>query len=207
MSGATEAAVDGEKPKRFKSLFVASMSHPIRVKCLARMAEAPTSSTAIARELRLDPTGVNYHVQALLAHHLIEMVEQRAVRGAAENIYRTRALPVVTDEELDELTKEELFTYVETLLSLYASDATFALEKGTLLDNDWHIARTAMQVDRQGWEDIRATFASAYGRIAEIKSESEERIRGDGRPSTRIMSFQSLFELPPGKVRASAGST
>ena len=64
-----------------------------------------------------------------------------------------------------------------------------------------------MQVDQQGWEDIRATFTSAYGRIAEIKAESEERIRGNGKPSTRIMSFQSLFELPSGKVRTSAGST
>jgi DNA-binding transcriptional ArsR family regulator len=206
MSGATEA-VDGDKARRFKSLFVASMAHPIRVKCLARMAEAPTSSSVIARELRLDAPTVNYHVHALLSHDLIEMVEQRAVRGAAENIYRTRVLPMITDAELDELDDEELTTYVETILSLYASDATFALEKGALLDNDWHIARTAMQVDQQGWDDIRATFTSAYGRIAEIKAESEERTRGNGKPSIRIMSFQSLFELPPGKVRTSAGST
>jgi DNA-binding transcriptional ArsR family regulator len=205
MSGTTKG-VDAEKARRFKSLFVASMAHPIRVKCLARMAEAPTSSSAIARELRLDAPTVNYHVQALLDHHLIERVERRPVRGAMENIYRTRVLPVITDEELDGLTKEERIGYVETLLSLYASDATFALEKGTLLGNDWHIARTAMQVDQQGWDDIRATFTGVYGRIAEIKAESEERIKGNGKPSIRIMSFQSLFELPHGKERTSAGS-
>lgn len=198
---ASTGSVDGERTRRFKSLFVASMAHPIRVKCLARMAEAPTSSSVIARELRLDAPTVNYHVQALLAHDLIEKVEQRAVRGAAENIYRTRVLPIVTDDELDELDDEELTTYVETILSLYASDATFALEKGTLLANDWHVARTAMQVDQQGWEDIRATFATAFRRIAEVKAESEKRLEGNGRPSIRIMSFQSLFEIPRGKVR------
>lgn len=206
MSEAT-AAVDGEKAKRFKSLFVASMSHPIRVKCLARMAEAPTSSSVIARELRLDAPTVNYHVQALLAHDLIEMVEQRAVRGAAEKVYRTRVLPIITDADLDELGDEELTTYVETILSLYASDATFALEKGTLLANDWHIARTTMQVDQQAWEDIRAAFTTAFDRVVEVKAESDERLKSSGNPSIRIMSFQSLFEIPPGKVRTSAHST
>ncbi|HEY2479292.1 MAG TPA: helix-turn-helix domain-containing protein [Solirubrobacterales bacterium] len=188
-----------KKEKPFKSIFVAAMAHPVRVKCLARMGEAETSPSAIARELRMNASQVGYHVRALHSYDLIEIVEERPVRGAVEHIYRAAVVPVITEEDYFRLSPDKRIGYVETLLSLYAADATYSLETGTLLNRgDWHIARTAMTVDQQGWSDISAVYEEAYGRIAEIKSECEERIRRDDeRPKMRILSFQSLFELPP----------
>jgi DNA-binding transcriptional ArsR family regulator len=201
----TAAEVTGQKSKRFKSLFVAAMAHPLRVKCLARMSEEATSPTAIARELRLEVSVVNYHVVVLLEHDLIEKVDSRPVRGATENIYHAKVLPVITDEELEEFSKEERVEYVETLLSLWAAEASYALEMGTLLGNYWHISRSVMHVDQKGWKDLGAALMETYHRIAQIRAESEERLTKDAElPSMRIMSFQSLFELPPAKSNAKA---
>jgi DNA-binding transcriptional ArsR family regulator len=194
-----------EQAERFKSLFVAAMAHPLRVKILARLSVAPTSPSAIARELREEVGTISYHVRVLKKHELIKRVDRRPVRGAVENIYQSKVLPVITDGELDEFSDSERIEYVETLLSLWASEASYALEMETLLGNYWHITRSVTHVDQQGWEDLGAAFMETYHRIEQIKAEAKERLANDHTLATlRVMTFQSLFELPPAKSGALA---
>jgi DNA-binding transcriptional ArsR family regulator len=203
--GAPTVEAAEQQTERFKSMFVAAMAHPLRVKILARMSEAPTSPSAIARELGLETPTVNYHVGVLKKHKLIKRVDRRPVRGAIENVYRSKVLPVITDEELEKFSDEESTEYVETLLTLWASEASYALEMDTLLGNYWHITRTVNHVDQEGWEDLRDVFMQTYHRIELIKTEAIERLAKDKTLfSMRIMSFQSLFELPPAKSDATA---
>jgi DNA-binding transcriptional ArsR family regulator len=196
---ATGASADGKSgAQRFSDMFAAAMAHPLRGRVLAKMAEAPTSPVAIGRELRTSTSTINYHVKTLADYGLIEKVDQRPRRGAMENIYRARVVPILWDEELKELSIEERVEYVETLLSLYGADARAALDSDTLLGrDDWHIARTAMDVDQKGWEDLSTVFADAMTKVAVIKTESEHRIKKQDEPSMRVLAYQSLFELPP----------
>jgi DNA-binding transcriptional ArsR family regulator len=69
---------------------------PIRRRLLARLRE-PASATALAAELELPRQRVNYHLRALEAAGLIELVEERRRRGCVERILVARADAYVVD--------------------------------------------------------------------------------------------------------------
>jgi DNA-binding transcriptional ArsR family regulator len=201
---------DADREKRM-TRYSAAISSPVRVRCLARMAEAPTSVSAIAYELGLTIGKVAHHVQVLEEFGLVVMVDQRQVRGAVKNLFETVVPPGFDEEKWGELSGDARATYIESILSLYSSDAAFALEKQTFYArDDFQIGRTALRVDQEGWEELRDAFAEIAERVAKIKVESDARIeaaagkRGEGtRPGGQedapawVLAFHSLFELPP----------
>jgi DNA-binding transcriptional ArsR family regulator len=205
-------AQSGAEGERRKTIYGAAIGNPVRVRCLARMAEAPTSPSAIAYELGLTSGKVAHHVKVLEECGLVVMVDQRPVRGAVKNFFETVVLPDLDEEKWAELDDDARAVYIESILSLYSSDAAFALEKETFYArDDFQIGRTAMKVDEQGWSDLRDTFEQVAARVAEIKVEADARLEAaaaekadgatwdqddDGAP-VWVLAFHSLFEMPP----------
>lgn len=64
---------------------------PMRSRLLALLAEEAASATQLASALDLPRQKVNYHLRALEAHGLIELVEERPRRGATERVMRASA--------------------------------------------------------------------------------------------------------------------
>ena len=64
---------------------------PVRSGILAMLAAEPASASQLARALDLPRQKVNYHLRALEAHGLVELVEERPVRGVTERIMRASA--------------------------------------------------------------------------------------------------------------------
>lgn len=69
---------------------------PIRRKLLERL-QTPGSATQLASELTLGRQRVNYHLRALEAAALIELVEERQRRGCVERMRAARARAFVVD--------------------------------------------------------------------------------------------------------------
>ena len=69
---------------------------PIRRKLLDRL-RTPASATQLASELTLGRQRVNYHLRALEAAGLLELVEQRQRRGCVERLLAARADTFVVD--------------------------------------------------------------------------------------------------------------
>ena len=69
---------------------------PIRRKLLDRL-RTPASATQLASELTLGRQRVNYHLRALEAAGLLELVEQRQRRGCVERLLAARADAFVVD--------------------------------------------------------------------------------------------------------------
>jgi DNA-binding transcriptional ArsR family regulator len=69
---------------------------PIRRRLLERLRE-PASATQVAAELRLPRQRVNYHLRALEAAGLLDLVEERQRRGCVERILAARARAFVVD--------------------------------------------------------------------------------------------------------------
>jgi len=63
---------------------------PRRVEILRRLAE-PTTCTQIGKQLGDSPQKVYYHVKQLQTAGLVELVDERRVRGITEGIYRAVA--------------------------------------------------------------------------------------------------------------------
>src|SRR3954467_2475118 len=58
---------------------------PVRARLLGELAE-PASATSLAARLDLSRQKVNYHLRALEAHGLVELVEERPRRGLTERV-------------------------------------------------------------------------------------------------------------------------
>lgn len=69
---------------------------PMKRRLLERL-RTPASATALAAELTLGRQRVNYHLRALEAAGLIELVEERQRRGCVERILAARAEAFVVD--------------------------------------------------------------------------------------------------------------
>lgn len=190
-----------------------AVAHPIRATCLVMMAERPTSSSEVARYLCIkDMSAVHYHTEALAEAGLIEEVRTRQVRGATEHFYRAIERPITTAEEEAELDKDERCSWAETIISLFAANATHALEKETLIARtDHHLTRLTMNVDDEGWEEMAAAYMELYERVEEIKVATAKRLRrspnkkATRKKPTRVISFQAMFPIPDIRPNQSGG--
>lgn len=111
---------------------------PLRRRLLARLRE-PGSATQVAAELELPRQRVNYHLRALEAAGLVELVEERPRRGCVERILRTRPGAFVVDPSV--LGAE--FTRIN---DQYAAEHLVGVAAGTVRD----VARMQAAADAAG---------------------------------------------------------
>ena len=89
MSAAAVALLD--QPDRLRLAL-----SPLRRRLLERL-RAPASATELGAELAIGRQRVNYHLRALEAAGLVELVEERQRRGCVERILAARAQAFVVD--------------------------------------------------------------------------------------------------------------
>jgi DNA-binding transcriptional ArsR family regulator len=175
-----------------------AVTHPLRSKCLTILADREASPAEIARELGKEVGTVGYHVRALAKADLVEEVRNRQVRGAVEHYYRAVVRPHISVEEEAELAPAERKVFAETALSIFAANASHALETGTLFKRpDHYLTRVPMRVDERGWEDLNVAYAEMLERVFAIQEESAGRL-GDqpDDPGIPTISFMTFFEMP-----------
>ncbi len=140
----------------------ASMLAPARRRILAALVE-PGSATTVARGLGLPRQQVNYHLRALEAQGLVELVEERPRRGLTERVVRaTAASYVVSPVALGELAADP--SRVDRL------SAAYVIALGARLVGE--VAALVRGADRAGQGlatlglDTEIRFASAADRAA-----------------------------------------
>jgi DNA-binding transcriptional ArsR family regulator len=72
---------------------------PVRRQLLERLRE-PGSATTLAAQLETSRQRVNYHLKALEAAGLVELVEERQRRGFTERVVRARATALLVDPDI-----------------------------------------------------------------------------------------------------------
>lgn len=72
---------------------------PVRRRLLERLRE-PASATTLAAEMETSRQRVNYHLKALEAAGLLELVEERQRRGFTERVLRVKATALLIDPEI-----------------------------------------------------------------------------------------------------------
>jgi DNA-binding transcriptional ArsR family regulator len=187
-----------------ETTLAAIVAHPTRARCLMILAERTASPVEIAQEIGKDVGHVGYHVRKLQQLDLIELVDERPVRGAVEHFYRAMARPFVTEEEFAEQPVEQREIYTRRILQLHISDVARALDEHTFDEraNRWLI-RTPMVVDEEGFEELGALHAELYERTLDIQARSDERRTGTDDEGISTMSTNMFFETPPRRKPAS----
>lgn len=154
------------------------------------------SPSELAGVLGADLSDVSYHVRRLEELDCAELVEIRPVRGAVQHFYRAierHLIDIDEWEQLDPLTAEDLVCgYVQRILDDFI-DSRKAEIVG--YDKHFHITRTPLMLDPEGFEEGMEAFESHRIEMSEIERRSAER-RAKGTPTIPASSSLLLFKVP-----------
>jgi DNA-binding transcriptional ArsR family regulator len=181
-----------------ETTLAAIVAHPTRVKCLSILAERRASPNQIATELNEDVGHVSYHIKKLMSLGVVELIDERKVRGAIEHFYRAVTLAYVSDEEWAKLSVEERRPYSLYTLQLVMADAAQATEAGTFDRRfDRYLTRTPAVVDEEGWSEFNKLHEEMLERTMEIKAASASRMAESPEATAiPIMQIAMFFEQP-----------
>jgi DNA-binding transcriptional ArsR family regulator len=174
------------------------VAHPTRVRAFSILAERTASPVEIAQEIGKDVGHVGYHVRKLQGLNLIELVDERPVRGAVEHFYRAIARPIFDEKEFATLSMEEREAMTRYLLQLHVTDISRAMDQHTMdvRPNRW-VLRLPMVVDEEGFDELAALHSELYERTLDIQARSDERRSGTDDDGIQTMSTNMFFEMPP----------
>jgi DNA-binding transcriptional ArsR family regulator len=174
------------------------VAHPTRGRAFSILAERTASPVEIAQEIGKDVGHVGYHVRKLQELNLIELVDERPVRGAVEHFYRAIARPHIKDDEFAAQSIEEREVFTRYLLQLHVADLSRAMDQHTIdvRTNRW-IMRVPMVVDEEGFAELAELHSELYERTLDIQARSDERRAGTEDDGIPTMSTNMFFEMPP----------
>jgi DNA-binding transcriptional ArsR family regulator len=197
-SGEWEVALGGKIID--KSMFTGVLSHPIRCRALTILADREASPVELSREFGIEASHVAYHVRVLHEHGLIELTEETPRRGSIEHRYRAVYVSL-SDEQYAELSEAERGLYSRNIFCRAVADASCAFSAGSYAyRHDHHISRTVLQVDEEGWAELRDQYMDHLSEIERIKREAGERLADAGVTGTSVLAFNTFFELPLERV-------
>lgn len=189
-----------------------ALKHPIRVRILEALCEEDMSPIQFLRRGLLPPgfdfegdeknalSHVAYHFKQLLEADCIVLVKTIPRRGTNEHIYRSKMLALHTDEDFEELGLEERRAISRSTLQMLIARAEGAIYQGTFDSRpDRHLSWVALELDEQGWKELRELQAETLERAQGIKAAAIARRheREDDASKTFTATFGALaFESP-----------
>ncbi len=180
-----------------ETTLAAIVAHPTRARAFSILAERVASPVEIAQEIGKDVGHVGYHVRKLQQLNLIELVDERPVRGAVEHFYRAVERPVVREEAFAEQGLEEREVFTRHILQLHVTDIARAMDEHTFDARDNRAAiRLPVLVDEDGFKELAELHVEMYERALDIQARSDERRIGTDDAGIPAVSTNMLFETP-----------
>ncbi len=180
-----------------ETTLAAIVAHPTRARAFSILAERTASPVEIAQEIGKDVGHVGYHVRKLQQLNLIELVDERPVRGAVEHFYRATVRPYVSAEEFDSQSVEEREVFTRHILQLHITDVARAMDEHTFDSrSNRYIVRIPMVLDEEGFEELAELHAEMYERTMDIEARSNGRRSGTEDEGIPTMSTSMFFETP-----------
>jgi len=138
-----------------------------------------------------------YHCRALVGFGLIELAEEKPVRGAVEHFYRAVERPFFDDDcwaEFKPATKRAISGYG---IDLIFRDAARALKGGTFDSRpERHLSRTPMVLDLEGFLNVANIQNEALYAILAEQAASDERRNESGEEGIHTVASMLSFETP-----------
>lgn len=182
-----------------------ALKHPIRVRILEVLCEGDISPIQFLHRGLLPPgvefeddqnavSTISYHFKVLVKAGCIELVDTRQRRGATEHIYRSKALAFHTDEEFAAMSFEERRAISRSTLQTLIARADGALIAGTF-DNrvDRHLSWLSMELDEEGWQELRDLQAETLERAQGIKAAAIARKHDRAERGDKVTTFPATF--------------
>ncbi|HWH19297.1 MAG TPA: winged helix-turn-helix domain-containing protein [Solirubrobacterales bacterium] len=175
----------------------AIVAHPTRARSFLILAERTASPAEIAKEIGKDVGHVGYHVRKLQQLDLIELVDEKPVRGAVEHFYRAIERPVVTEEEFAAQSIEEREIFTRAVLQLHVADVARSMDEHTFDSRANRVmVRMPMLVDEEGFEELSEIHTELYEKVLQVQANSAGRMTGSSEEGIPTVSTSMFFETP-----------
>jgi len=158
--------------------YVKALRHPLRVRILAALDERTATPRELAQWLGATLGTVSYHVRALHAAELIELVDTTQVRGAIAHHYRARERPRPTTEDWASAAPVAKQAEVGAALQTVDDYARAAAATGGFDRPEAQLVRTAVRLDAKGWKQAAKACQKLIGELEKIEEAAAKR-RGD----------------------------
>jgi DNA-binding transcriptional ArsR family regulator len=188
-----------------ETTLAAIVAHPTRARCFVILAERTASPVEIAQEIGKDVGHVGYHVRKLQQLNLIELVNERPVRGAVEHFYRAIERPVITEDEFVEQSIDEREAFTRYTLQLLVTDIARAMDEHTFDKRQNRVlVRMPMVVDADGFQELSDMHTEVFERTMDIQARSAERLTKSDEDSIPTISTSMFFETPQRRRKSDA---
>lgn len=190
-----------------------ALKHPVRVRILEVLCEGDISPVQFFRRGLLPPgfdfegdeqnglSFVAYHFKELLKADCVVLVERIPRRGTSEHIYRSKILALHTDEDFEGLSFELRKQISRSTLQMLVARADGAIYQGTFdKRTDRHLSWVPLELDEEGWQELRDLQAETLERAQGIKAAAiarkHERGEDDDSPTFAATFGALAFESP-----------
>ncbi len=188
------------KKKSGETTLGAIIAHPLRSQCLTLLADRTASPAELSLELEENLGNVSYHVRKLWKAGVVEIVEEKPVRGAMEHFYRAVVRPHLSDDEIAAAPVADRQAHAREILALTTANATSAIEADTFgARSDYYIYRLPMRVDEKAWKELNAIHTELAERTQKVQEAAAERMSGSDETGFPIVAFNTFFEMPERK--------
>jgi DNA-binding transcriptional ArsR family regulator len=152
------------------------LSHPLRPRILQVLTiRGEASPNQIAGELGVPLGTLSYHTRLLRDSGWIELVREVPRRGAVEHFYRAVVKPVVDDAQWDRLPLGIRRRLAAMTVGQVLQTAAAAADGGGFDHPKSHVARTVLELDEQGWQELSDVLIGVVEEAARIQERSNER--------------------------------
>lgn len=159
-----------------EQLVAKAFAHPLRVQILMILNERVCSPNRLSQELDRTLNLVAYHVRVLEKYDCIELVETKQRRGATEHFYRATRRHFLSDNQWAGMPQQLRPGLSGAILKAVFDDVEEAVDKGTFDDDDVHLSRTPMVLDRAGWKEVVGLLNETLDRVLSIQATASERL-------------------------------
>jgi DNA-binding transcriptional ArsR family regulator len=179
--------------------FVKALGHPMRVRILALLQERTASPRELAQWLDASLGTVSYHVRALHALGLLELVRTTQVRGAIAHHYRARERPRISDEAWAAAPPIAKQAAIGATLLTISDYARTSADAGGFERDQARVSRAAPKLDAEGWRQAAKACEKLLAELAKVEKAAAARIAKDphapGTADAAVVTM--LFESTP----------
>jgi DNA-binding transcriptional ArsR family regulator len=187
----------GEDEHALNSSIVKALSHPLRMKILARLNEGVASPNEMAKEFDESLPLISYHVRILRELQCIELVKTTPRRGAIEHHYRALTRAFLDEHDWAQMPLSARKAVSNTNLNKALDDVREAMAADTFDERtDRHQSYTSLLLDEEGWKELNDRLADVLDWALEEQSRAAVRIRDGESEQVRARLMMMTYTGP-----------
>lgn len=175
-----------------------ALAHPLRRQILSYLVDHSCGSPSqMFKEIDAELSDISYHCKQLVKYGAAELAEERQTRrGSPEHIYIPTVRVLVSNEEVEEMSRSERQEFAGQCAELVIRDLKQGFKKGAFAKRcDWVVMRDLLDLDQEGYRKLVKKHEEFLECAYDIQAECANRRAKSGEETIRVSNSQVCFVL------------